>query len=851
MQHSTRKTNMSAGRFTASILLLAALFLAACRPVAPAASEGGGAVNMPNPAEDWSRIEAEGKMVVGTSADYAPFEAYNEQFQIDGFDAALMRALGEALGVEVVFQDFAFDGLGGALALGQVDAAIAAITVTPERAAQVDFTRPYFASSEGLLVRAGDERAPLDAAEALAGLRIGVEQGTVYESAVRTLLVDGGTVAEEDLIVYTSIDKAVADLAEERIDVVITDLLAAEALAASGDYAVASQGVFEQVYAVAVRQGSDELRARLDAALAGLQADGTLARLAEAYLGLTADQLTPPGDLPAAGAAAAGALDRCIDGAAFVEDLSLPDLAMTAPAVMAPAQPLTKAWRVRNSGTCTWHDGYKLDFAYGNAPGAGMGGQAVAVQGDVAPGATYEIAVDLVAPIVAGAYQGVWQFQNSAGRGFGESLRVGIQVAGAPTPTPQPTQTPAPGITFFANKEIVRQGEPVKLLWEVEGAQEVYFYQRGQDYRDKAVEARGEADDIPGATTTYELRVLFADDREETRTLTVVVEPAPELPQITHFGVTPSHQIAQGQCVTIEWLVEGDVEDVAIFRNKEAIWEAAPVEGAYEDCPQAPGAYDYAVGARGTGGANYDVATVTVKAGKAAAQAPEAAGPVIDVFAVQPAEVAVNGCVQLNWRVGGAIETIRVLRNRVVLLDDAPKTGSGADCLTEAGAYRYRLEAIDEAGQRAEAEVEVTVTAMVATPIPSPAAVATALPAAGSGASAIAGKTLVAISFRDVSGALISPLPGTEITAVFADGALSGAGGCNQYHAGYQVGDDGSITLSPIASTPMFCEEPIGVMDQEAHYLSAIQTAAQLQTEEGLVTLLDGAGRPVAVFVSQ
>jgi heat shock protein HslJ len=275
------------------------------------------------------------------------------------------------------------------------------------------------------------------------------------------------------------------------------------------------------------------------------------------------------------------------------------------------------------------------------------------------------------------------------------------------------------------------------------------------------------------------------------------------------------------------------------------------VEGTYEDCPKVPGTYDYAVGARGTGGTNYDVATVTVMAGKANADAPEAVGPVIDVFAVQPAEVAVNGCVQLNWTVGGAIQTIRILRDRVVLLDDAPKTGSGTDCLTETGVYRYRLEAVDEAGQRAEAEVEVTVKAMEATPIPSPAADATAPPTAGSNLRAIAGKTLVAISFRDVSGALISPLPGTEITAVFADGTLSGFGGCNQYSAGYQAGDGGSITLSPIAATQMFCGDPIGVMDQEAHYLSAIQTTAQLQTEGGLVTLLDGAGNPVAVYVSK
>ena len=66
---------------------------------------------------------------------------------------------------------------------------------------------------------------------------------------------------------------------------------------------------------------------------------------------------------------------------AFIEDLSLPDQGMTAPAVMVPAQPFTKAWRIQNIGTCAWDSRYGLAFAYGNAPGASMGGAPVAIQG--------------------------------------------------------------------------------------------------------------------------------------------------------------------------------------------------------------------------------------------------------------------------------------------------------------------------------------------------------------------------------------------------------------------------------------------------------------------------------------
>src|SRR4051812_32278438 len=87
----------------------------------------------PGPDDDWARIKAAGKIVVGTSANYPPFEFYDSNYQLDGFDIALFKEVGKRLGIEVEFNDFAFDGLLDALRLKQVDAAIGAISVTPDR----------------------------------------------------------------------------------------------------------------------------------------------------------------------------------------------------------------------------------------------------------------------------------------------------------------------------------------------------------------------------------------------------------------------------------------------------------------------------------------------------------------------------------------------------------------------------------------------------------------------------------------------------------------------------------------------------------------------------------------------
>ncbi|MFM7172658.1 MAG: transporter substrate-binding domain-containing protein, partial [Caldilinea sp.] len=115
---------------------LAALLLGACSPVDAARSEQAAHAS----AQDWQSVAAAGTLVVGIAVDYPPFEFYDPNFQIDGFDPAVMRAIGQELGLEIQFVDLAFDGLGQALALGQVDAVISAFSETPERAASLDFS---------------------------------------------------------------------------------------------------------------------------------------------------------------------------------------------------------------------------------------------------------------------------------------------------------------------------------------------------------------------------------------------------------------------------------------------------------------------------------------------------------------------------------------------------------------------------------------------------------------------------------------------------------------------------------------------------------------------------------------
>jgi ABC-type amino acid transport substrate-binding protein len=849
----------------AAVLLLALALFAGCVPVqAPQSSPGAKMtasdappIVLPDAAGDWQRIRENGRLVVGTAADYAPFEYYDQAFQLSGYDIALLRAIAAQLGVEVVFKDFALEGLADALQLGQIDVAVAALTVTPERSAVVDFSQPYFASTEGILARKGSAGAVTSFAD-LAGRRIGVERGSIYEGFLRKELIEGGLSPAENLLLYTTIEGAANDLAAERIDLVVTDLGAAESIAQANDLQVVGSGLAAQQYALEVRKGAGELRAQLDRALAALAANGTLARLAADELGLAPDQLTAPGNLPeyATESGTAVTAQSCIDGLARLEDLSLPDLGMTAPAVLIPGQAFTKAWRVLNTGTCTWDDTYQLVFAYGSPAGAGMGGQPTFVRGKVPPGGSYDIEVQLVAPVSAGIYQGVWQMQNGHGSSFGERLRAGIQVAGVPTPTPAPTQTPAPGISFLTDAKRILQGSAVNLTWDVQGAQEIYLYKAGQEWRNRAVAAQGSAADIPSATTTYNLRVL-RNGQEDVRSITVYVEPNPDLPQFEYFTLAPAGELPLGECVTLAWKVTGKVDQAAVFRDKELLWNEAPVEGTYVNCPEAPGAYEYSVGAQGPGGRNYAVAALRVIEPLAAAtgtlQAGVTQGPQIDQFSVLPEQLAAGGCVELHWTVAGEAPSIRIERSGVTLVEGAPRSGDGSDCPSQLGSLRYQITSADEQGRTDSREVTVRVVAPEPTTPPSapaaaPAPTAPEAPGAASAETPV-GKEYVLISFRDAAGALASPLTGTRVTAQFgAEGQLSGDGGCNPYSSTYQINGN-QLTIAPIAPPEKYCSAPLGIMDQEQQYLSSLHTAAAYSLKGGMLTLSDGAGNPVAVYV--
>ena len=799
----------------------------------------------PTQQDPWERIQATGKMVVGTSADYPPFAYYDDAFQLTGFDVALMREIGQQWGVQVEFRDMSFEGLNGAIQLGQIDSAIAAISRNSAREQVVDFSNVYYVSTDATIANQNSTIATITNVTEMAGYRVGVQRGTVYERWLQTALVDTGLMPESNLHTYQLADQIVKDVGDGRIDLGVMDLLPAEtAVSTIGSIKIVGSGLNQELYAIAMLKGAATLQVELNKALTQLSNSGRLNQLITQYLGVPPDEILPtptpnpvtPTPLPTATAV------PCINDMKFIADLNLDDDNMQNPPVIPAGQPFTKGWRIQNSGTCTWDQTYKLIYVDGNSPQSQMGGQPTPIVGVVAPGQQYDIYVNFIAPLQPGTYQSFWSMSNPQNSTFGSRIWAGITVPSPLTPTPVATQTPNPSIDFRVDNTHIQEGECVTFNWNVNGANAVYFYKQGEPWEANQVPSSGTQSDCPPRTTTYELLVVWPNGNQEIRQITVYVEESATAPNIARFIVSPN-QIELNQCVQIDWWVDGAISNIQIIRDNSVIWDGAPVAGNMQDCPSNTGQVTYGISASGPGGTSRQQQTINVTQPSAPTATPQPNTPtavpltptaqpaIIHSFVVQPEQIEEGQCVTSSWSIGGGANQARLLRNGQVILDNAPFNGTGTDCLNETGNYVYRLEASSGNGGQTAEERTVIVTGAVVTP-------------------PIANSSWSLQSYNDGSGAMVALIPGTEITANFTNDQANGNASCNTYTGSYTSNSSGNITISDLAVGQTACGEPLGIMEQESSYMSLLGQVSSYQISGTQLTMMDGNGRVLLQFES-
>ncbi len=125
------------------------------------------------------KIKARGKLIVGTSADWPPFEYVDKNGNFAGIDIEIAKRIAKELGVSLEIKDMQFSALIEAVKNGIIDMAIADITPTSEREKVVDFSFPYYFASKGVVVTL--KNAQISKLEDLYGKKVGVQLGTTQE----------------------------------------------------------------------------------------------------------------------------------------------------------------------------------------------------------------------------------------------------------------------------------------------------------------------------------------------------------------------------------------------------------------------------------------------------------------------------------------------------------------------------------------------------------------------------------------------------------------------------------------------------------------------------------------------
>ena len=216
-------------------------------------------------------------LTVGVSADYAPFEFF-QNGEIVGFDIDLMNEVAKRLGKDVKFKDMSFDAILGSLSTQRIDAAISSITPTPERRKSIDFSKEYIQSNRVMLCKG---TSTINSVSDLAEGTVGVQSGSTHE-------VYANKVLNKDVHVTVKSLTRVPDLLQAmeigNVSCLIMDNAEAAAILKSqANLKVISLPGEVSSSAIGFPKNSP-LTSQVDKILEEMEADGYLAKLKEKWL---------------------------------------------------------------------------------------------------------------------------------------------------------------------------------------------------------------------------------------------------------------------------------------------------------------------------------------------------------------------------------------------------------------------------------------------------------------------------------------------------------------------------------------------------------------------------------------
>ncbi|BDD88438.1 glutamine ABC transporter substrate-binding protein GlnH [Desulfofustis limnaeus] len=220
------------------------------------------------------------KIIVGHDTNFMPFEFKDpDSGKYVGFDIDMWTLIAESLGIEYELQPMDFNGLIPALQSGNIDAAIAGMTIKSEREKVVDFAYPYYDAGLMILVRSDNE--DIKNLEDLEGKVVATKLGTTSEDFVKK------NAKAKDVSLFPNIDGAYMELATGGAEAVLFDSPAVmyyAQTAGKGKAKVVGPLYMGQSYGIAFPAGS-ELREKVTIEILNLMESGKYAELYKKWFG--------------------------------------------------------------------------------------------------------------------------------------------------------------------------------------------------------------------------------------------------------------------------------------------------------------------------------------------------------------------------------------------------------------------------------------------------------------------------------------------------------------------------------------------------------------------------------------
>jgi polar amino acid transport system substrate-binding protein len=222
-------------------------------------------------------------VIVGTEGTWPPYEYYDDNNELVGFDIEMVKAIGVKMGKEIKVVDMAFDGLIPALLTGKIDMIAAGMHSTAERKKKIDFSDVYSIADSAFIVKNNDDR--FGSIRDLPGKNVAVQLGTTEDFYVDNLKDPNINIKR-----YIKTVDAIRDLILDRVDTVLIGTVVAKTYVESGRYAGVLKIAFreevdkpDEGFAMALKKNDPQFLEAVNSALKALQDSGELQALKVKY----------------------------------------------------------------------------------------------------------------------------------------------------------------------------------------------------------------------------------------------------------------------------------------------------------------------------------------------------------------------------------------------------------------------------------------------------------------------------------------------------------------------------------------------------------------------------------------